>query len=100
MPDELWDAVRAHAEQMGLTAGEFVRLAVEEKVGVPDLETVEEVHRMKDPSRVPKIPPNPKVQITTTADEPFFRCPVYGCAYTARSPGATCAPHGRRVVPA
>lgn len=81
MPDDLWTQVQTAAKVLGLTAGEFVRLAVEERLGVPELDTATEKHtwneqQVKQAHRVlAKIPVNPAVTTTSTA-QMGFECPV------------------------
>jgi hypothetical protein len=85
MPDDLWAAVQAQAAKIGLSAGEFVRLAVEEKVGLPEPTIMEETHRTT-PAQLAQLAdlpkPSPRVVTATTAPEPSRpRCPMPRCSH-------------------
>ena len=103
MPDDLWASVQTEARKLGLTAGEFVRLAVEEKIGVEPLEVIEEAHNTtpEQLARLMKVPPRPEVIVGSTAvpdPGPTFGCPIWNCDFTARSAAARCPDHGRRCI--
>jgi hypothetical protein len=92
MPDELWAAVQGEAAKLGLTAGEFVRLAVEEKLNLPEPKIVSEVHHTTPAqmAHLADLPQRHGLVITgSTAiapQPPKPRCPMPRCGHSRPCP--------------